>query len=31
MEEYLVLAPDAPDALAAKDKIIIWQDKIAQP
>ena len=23
--------PDAPDAQAAKDKIIIWQDKIAQP
>ncbi len=29
MKEYLLLAPDAPDAQAAKDKIIIWQDKIA--
>jgi len=28
MKEYLLLAPDAPDAQAAKDKIIIWQDKI---
>ncbi len=28
MKEYLLLVPDAPDAQAAKDKIIIWQDKI---
>ena len=28
MSEYLLLVPDAPDAQAAKDKIIIWQDKI---
>jgi hypothetical protein len=28
MKEYLLLAPDAPDAQAAKDKIIVWQDKI---
>lgn len=31
MKEYLMLAPDATDAQAAKDKIIIWQDKIAAP
>jgi tetratricopeptide (TPR) repeat protein len=28
MQDYLILAPDAPDAQAAKDKIIIWQDKL---
>lgn len=28
MKEYLLLTPDAPDAQAAKDKVIIWQDKI---
>lgn len=28
MNYYLELAPDAPDAQAAKDKITIWQDKI---
>jgi tetratricopeptide (TPR) repeat protein len=26
MEEYLALVPDAPDAQAARDKIIIWKD-----
>jgi hypothetical protein len=31
MKEYLMLAPDAPDAQAAKDKIIIWQDRIVRP
>ena len=31
MQEYLALVPDAPDAQAAKDKITIWQDKIAHP
>lgn len=25
---YLELAPDAPDAPAARDTMIIWQDKI---
>jgi tetratricopeptide (TPR) repeat protein len=28
MKRYLELAPDAPDARAARDKIIIWQDKL---
>ena len=28
MQEYLLLEPDAPDAQAAKDKVIIWRDKI---
>jgi len=28
MKCYLMLKPDAPDAKAAKDNIIIWQDKI---
>lgn len=28
MQEYLLLTPNAPDAQAVKDKIIIWQDKI---
>jgi tetratricopeptide (TPR) repeat protein len=31
MKEYLALAPDAPDAPAAKDKIILWQDKTTHP
>jgi hypothetical protein len=29
MKEYLVLAPDSPDAQAAKDSIIIWNDKLS--
>lgn len=29
MQNYLELVPDATDAQAAKDKIIIWKDKIA--
>ncbi len=28
MQEYLMLAPDAPDAQSARDKVIIWQDKV---
>lgn len=28
MKSYLELTPDAPDAQAARDKMIIWQDKI---
>ncbi|MGH9530159.1 MAG: hypothetical protein ACRD2S_09615 [Terriglobales bacterium] len=28
MQQYLALAPDAPDAQAAKDSIIIWKDRI---
>jgi hypothetical protein len=31
MEQYLVLALNAPDAQPAKDKIIIWRDKISRP
>lgn len=31
MEKYLALTPNAQDAPAARDKIIIWQDKIAHP
>ena len=31
MQEYLALVPDAPDAQAAKDKIIIWKDKTTHP
>jgi len=31
MPEYLVLVPDAPDAQAAKDEIIIWKDKTTHP
>jgi tetratricopeptide (TPR) repeat protein len=31
MKEYLALAPEAPDAQAAKDKIILWQDKTQHP
>jgi tetratricopeptide (TPR) repeat protein len=27
MREYLELAPDSPDAQAAKDSVIIWKDK----
>ncbi len=27
MKSYLQLAPDAPDARAAKDSIIVWEDK----
>lgn len=27
MRRYLVLAPDAPDAPAAKDKLLLWQHK----
>jgi tetratricopeptide (TPR) repeat protein len=30
MQDYLELVPGAPDAQAAKDKIIIWKDKLAQ-
>lgn len=29
MKEYLELAPDSPDAQAAKDSIIIWNDKLS--
>ena len=28
MQNYLELVPDAPDAQAAKDKIIIWKEKV---
>jgi tetratricopeptide (TPR) repeat protein len=28
MQNYLELVPDAPDAHAAKDKLIIWRDKL---
>jgi tetratricopeptide (TPR) repeat protein len=28
MKEYLELAPDSPDAQAAKDSVIIWKDKL---
>jgi tetratricopeptide (TPR) repeat protein len=28
MQNYLELVPDAPDAQAAKDKLIIWRDKL---
>jgi tetratricopeptide (TPR) repeat protein len=30
MENYLELMPDAPDAKAAKDKLIIWRDKVGK-
>jgi tetratricopeptide (TPR) repeat protein len=30
MQDYLELLPNAPDAEAAKDKLIIWKDKLAQ-
>jgi tetratricopeptide (TPR) repeat protein len=29
MKEYLELSPDSPDAQAAKDSIIIWNDKLS--
>jgi hypothetical protein len=29
MKEYLELAPDSPDAQAAKDSIISWKDKLS--
>ena len=29
MKEYLELAPDSPDTQAAKDSIIIWNDKLS--
>lgn len=29
MKEYLELTPDSPDAQAAKDSIIIWNDKLS--
>lgn len=31
MQNYVELAPDAPDAQAAKDKLIIWRDKVQHP
>lgn len=31
MTEYLLLVPNAPDAQAAKDNLIIWRDKITSP
>jgi len=31
MKRYLELAPDAPDARAARDKITIWEDKARLP
>lgn len=30
MQAYLELMPDAPDARAAKDKLIIWRDKLGK-
>lgn len=30
MQNYLELVPDAPNAQAAKDNLIIWKDKLAQ-
>ena len=30
MQSYLELVPDAPDAKAARDQIVIWQDKAGQ-
>jgi tetratricopeptide (TPR) repeat protein len=30
MQAYLELVPDAPDAQAARDKIVIWRSKITQ-
>jgi hypothetical protein len=27
MKLYLELMPDAPDARAAKDSVIVWEDK----
>jgi len=29
MKEYLELAPDSPDAQAARDSVIIWSDKLS--
>ncbi len=29
MKQYLELAPDSPDAQAAKDSVIIWRDKLS--
>ena len=29
MKEYLELVPESSDALAAKDSVIIWKDKVA--
>ncbi len=31
MKHYVVLMPDAPDARAAKDNIILWEAKAPQP
>ncbi len=31
MDDYLALVPDAPDAQASRDRIIIWQDKVQNP
>jgi hypothetical protein len=31
MKEYLALVPEAPDAQAARDKMILWQDKTTHP
>ena len=31
MRAYLELTPDSPDAQSARDQIVIWQDKAAQP
>jgi tetratricopeptide (TPR) repeat protein len=28
MQDYLELVPDAPDAQSAKDKLIVWKDKL---
>jgi len=28
MRSYLELVPDAPDANVARDRLIIWQDKL---
>lgn len=30
MQEYLMLVPDAPDAQAIQDNIVIWKDKLTQ-
>jgi tetratricopeptide (TPR) repeat protein len=30
MQDYLELVPNAPDAQAAKDKLIVWKDKLDQ-
>jgi tetratricopeptide (TPR) repeat protein len=31
MKHYLELMPNSPDAPAARDKIVIWEDKASQP